>query len=122
MARANYFEYNKSFASFAKAEERYHVRRIEDGIKAIVQVYAPKMQAWMKRNRVWTDRTGDARRGLVAELVVVVGEMFQITMGHNVEYGRYLEFSNQGRYAVIRPALDYWGPQILKAVRRFMSG
>jgi hypothetical protein len=76
----------------------------------------------MQQNARWEDRTGDARRLLNTDLEIVVGEMYAITLDHGVEYGKYLELKHQGRFAIIQPALDHWGPIVFDAVRRFMNG
>ena len=58
-----------------------------------------------KRTAPWTDRTGNARRSINSkvwnEKDAIVGGL-----GIGVEYGKYLELSNQGKYRVIRPTMD----------------
>lgn len=94
---------------------------IHNGVKQIADYFAPQIEAWMKQNAPWTDRTGNARQTLHAEVVQVAGEMVAITFDHGMEYGLWLEVSNAGTYAIITPALDHWGPKVFAAVRELLS-
>lgn len=84
---------------------------------------APEITAWMKANAPWTDRTGNARRSLIAEAMAAVGqkvlalELRYGPRGGEVEYAKYLEYSHAGRYSIIAPAIDYWAPVILADVQ-----
>jgi hypothetical protein len=96
-------------------------RRVERGIHAIALRWAPEISNWMKANAVWTDRTGNARQALYTEVNYVAGQMTEIILEHGVEYGIWLEIANAGRFAIISPALDYFGPRIWQDVRRMLS-
>lgn len=92
----------------------------QDVIQALRQLaryYAPQIEAWMKQQARWTDRTGNARQSLYTEVEdMALGAM--LAMDYGVEYGFWLEFANQGDYAIVKPALDHWGPLIWAAVQR----
>jgi len=45
-----------------------------------------------------------------------------VSFDYGLEYGKFLEFSHAGRYAIIAPALDYWGIQIWNAVKELVRG
>ena len=83
---------------------------------AILQLLAarqPEITEWMQSNAPWTDRTGNARRGLNVD-IEAFADGIMLILQHGVTYGIYLELKNSGRYAILTPALDYWGPVILK--------
>lgn len=63
---------------------------------------ADRMEAYGKNNARWSDRTGDARRGLKAIVVDSTNRQgFTVAFGHSVDYGYYLEYAHGGRYAII---------------------
>jgi hypothetical protein len=93
-----------------------YVRIIRDNVHQIVLSYAPRIEAWMKKNAVWTDRTGNARQGLWSDAERLADEIV-LLMGHGVEYGIYLETISAGKWAIITPALDYFLPKILEDIR-----
>lgn len=74
--------------------------------------FSKKIEAWMRANAVWTDRTGDARRELRAEVIDITGKAVLILLRHGVDYGLWLEVSNAGKYAILGRALDTWAPVI----------
>lgn len=90
--------------------EEYN-RQVYSALWKLALGYAPKIEAWMKENASWTDRTSNARQTLWAEAFDFV-DVIVLAFGHGVDYGTFLELANQGRYAIITPALDVFGPQI----------
>lgn len=58
-----------------------------------------------KNGAPWVDRTGDARKSIghkvEAEAHAIKGHLFI-----GVDYGVFLELSNQGKYRIIRPTID----------------
>lgn len=60
----------------------------------------------------WNDITGNARRGLHAELVKEPGAII-LRLAHTVDYGKWLETIQDGKYAVIMPTLEKIGPQLI---------
>lgn len=96
-------------------------QRIEAGIVAIAQRWAPEIENYMKTQAPWTDRTGNARQGLHTEVNHAAGVMVEIILAHGVHYGIFLELANAGRFAIINPALDHFAPRIWADVRRMLS-
>lgn len=74
---------------------------------------AKKMQGWMRSDAVWTDRTGDARKRLTGEASEVRNGI-QIALAHGVDYGVWLEFAMEQRYAIIEPTIRLRGPEVLQ--------
>jgi hypothetical protein len=78
-----------------------------------MQAGAEEVQAYAQSNAPWTDRTGDARSGLYAEVYEEFGEIV-LELGHSVDYGIWLELKDNGKYAIIMPTLEVLGPQIIR--------
>lgn len=98
-----------------------YVAAIERGVAAIAQRYAAEVEAWMKDNAPWTDRTGNARQALYTEVNQVAGTMVELILAHGVEYGLWLEIRHAGRWAIVNPALDHFGPRMWADVVRLLS-
>jgi hypothetical protein len=87
---------------------------------------APDITNWMKQNALWTDRTGNARAGLETDVVLEVLYInLVLTIGRHpgggtLAYGRRLELDYGGKYAIIGPAIDHWGPVLLADMKALM--
>lgn len=92
---------------------------VRESVRAIALRRAPEIANWMKDNAPWTDRTGNARQSLYTEVEDLVG-VIVVHLSHGVEYGKYLELSNAGTYAIIGPALDHWAPILWQDVKDIM--
>jgi hypothetical protein len=100
-----------------------YIAAIRRGIRALADRRAPEIEAWMKSNAVWTDRTSNARQSLYSDVEQVSLDMVHIILayGATIDYAIYLELANAGRFSIITPALDYWGPQIWRDVQAMLS-
>lgn len=76
---------------------------IPGGIETGMHRLADSGETWMKANAPWTDRTGDARKGLRVD-VEREGDTIRCVFRHTVDYGFWLENRWNGRFAVIGPA------------------
>lgn len=90
----------------------WYIAAIRRGVYQIARRRAPEIEAWMKDNAPWTDRTGNARQTLTAEAEEVSLDMVSIILAHGMDYGIWLELAHGGAWAIIGPALDHWGPII----------
>lgn len=104
--------------AFPALTEAY-ARAIHNGVVQLAERYAVEIEAWMKSNAVWEDRTGNARQTLFAEAIDFT-DVVVILMSHGVEYGTFLELANAGQYSVITPALDYYIPRIWRDVQALL--
>lgn len=124
---ANYAgEFGKSFLSLAwkddglldglnKGEER-----VNREVETLLRYYAPEIENWMKSNASWTDQTGAARNGLAARFYSD-GSGRGIVLFHQVPYGVWLEVRFSGRYAIINPALQEWGPRVMTGMKDMLT-
>lgn len=92
--------------------EEFLFTTLQSGRKA-AREQAREIDAWLGPNAPWRDRTGMARRGLSAWVDETTGPIGTIIISHDqtLDYVIWLEIANQGRYSIIRPALDYWAPK-----------
>ena len=112
---------------------------ISDGTRAVTQDALPESiltsahrtaadaESGMKKNASWTDRTGNARKGLYA-VAGRDGNMFWVELGHGptIHYGIWLENRWNGRYAIVIPTAQIVMsrlPQLLQGeIRLEISG
>lgn len=97
-----------------------YIARIHIGLYRLAQSYAPRIEAWMKANAPWEDRTGNARQTLWSDVFDLANRAVGVILAHGVDYGIFLELANAGRYAIIAPAIDHFGPLIWQDVQRMM--
>ena len=81
---------------------------------------ADRLRAQMKRDAPWTDRTGRARRALLAE-VEQDDRKVALVLSHGVPYGKYLELSNGGRYAIVGPTVMREGYVVMRGMAGLMD-
>lgn len=98
-------------------------RRVIEGIGQIAQMFAARIEAWMKANAPWNDQSGAARQGLrgFAETSATGAVIWAV---HSVFYGIFLELGTSRGMAprpVIWPAIAAHGAAIMAAVRALVS-
>lgn len=71
-----------------------------------------------RRNAEWEDRTGDARDGLTAQTLAPRDGNVSLLLFHTVEYGKWLELIQNGRFAVIMKTLEEEAPRIIRNTMR----
>jgi hypothetical protein len=90
---------------------------VEAGLARVLASAAAEGEARMKSGAPWTDRTGAARSSLSGDSQVGGGQAV-VTLSHGVYYGIWLEVSNQGRYAIVRPTV----PRVAAGIGRALGG
>lgn len=88
-------------------------QRVNDAVMAILDRDAPKVEAYMKQNAPWTDRTGNARQGLRAQSYDAGPTEKGIILYQQVPYGIWLEIKYSGKYAIILPTIRAMGPVVM---------
>ncbi len=82
---------------------------------------ASELQAKMKMNRPWTDRTNMAKALLSARVSQPSSNTVRITLAHGVEYGIWLELAHGKNYAIIAPTIREEGPRVVEDLNNLMS-
>ena len=96
----------RSMAKHIPAVESYMLQR------------ARELQQYMKDNRPWQDRTGNARAGLYGRVSrSTKGYRQTIELGHSVYYGVYLEYAMERRFAIIEPTIRIKGPEVVNGLQ-----
>lgn len=108
-----------------KDEIKPRLKTMKPQLDAVVGAYmeyeSGVIQSDMRTNARWTDRTSNARNGLMA--VFEKGDKrYVITMFHSVPYGIWLEVRWSGRYAIILPTLEMAGPRVMRGISKIMRG
>lgn len=68
--------------------------------------------AYMKVNAPWTDRTSNARNGLDGSVFKRASSWVMNLFGR-ANYQIWLEVKNGGKYAIITPTIQIWGPRTM---------
>lgn len=76
--------------------------RVEEAVTIIFDHFALVAETEMKTGARWTDRTGNARAGLVAS-ADREGDTFTLNLASMASYGIWLEIRWSGKYAIIGP-------------------
>ena len=102
-----------------------NIDKMSDKLGAVVLMYsatkASELQAKMKINRPWTDRTGMAKATLNAKVSQPSPTIVRITLAHGVDYGIWLELAHEKNYAIIAPTVREEGPRIVSDLDDLMS-
>ncbi len=80
----------------------------EIAMRAQAEQATKKLVSAAKENKKWKDRSGDATRRLQSR-VEHRKDAIWIYLYHGVDYGIYLEFAHEKKYAVIFDTLRYVG-------------
>lgn len=82
---------------------------------------APLLERDAKENRPWTDRTGNARRGLTGSVEMSATDL-AVRLAHTVSYGVYLEYMQAGRFSILMPTMLKNKSQIEHMIRSYWEG
>lgn len=96
--------------------------QLHDSIRDAMESLKDEMVNYMKENALWTDHPGenrDARDNLQGSVVWTDKEHFTIMLGHGsqVYYGIWLEVRWGGRYAIVLPTVEHFGPMFPSKLR-----
>lgn len=109
------------------ALQRSHVRhmtRKNGALEAMFKGRIGFIENELKSRHPWQNRSGDAEKSLGAKVDVRksgLETIFTMTIGYikppRVKYGIHLENARAGAFAIVRPTVRRYGPQILAKVR-----
>lgn len=101
------------------------------------ELWCNEVQNYMKRTHPWENQTGDAERGLGAQVAGMDGDEIALYLYHSVHYGHFLEgylsdsdkppmptnfaYTYKGVLAVIQPTLDVYANVLGERLRGVLS-
>lgn len=85
--------------------------------RVFAETVAKDFEGYAKRNRPWTDRTGRARQGLTG-YVTSIGNGWRINIAHTVDYGIWLEYARNKKYAILEPTVRLKSTEVLNAFKK----
>lgn len=95
---------------------------VQKATVAYGQTAAAKLQQEAQLHRPWTDRTAQARQRLRGSLQPHrEGDGVTITLSHGVDYGVYLEYGHEKRFAIIAPTIRKEGQKIFDGWARMVK-
>lgn len=94
--------------------------RAQMAMQMYAETKAKELEAYMKQNRPWTDRTGAAKARLHTS-VHKVPEGYQIVLAHGVDYGIQLELAHEKKYAIIQPTILAKSNDVLKGFSNLLE-
>lgn len=94
--------------------------RLEKAVMDYGKTSAQKLRTLAVKNRPWTDHTAHARQRLHGECERY-DTGIRIILAHGVEYGVYLEFAHEKRYAVIYPILQREAGNVMQGLRNLFE-
>lgn len=124
---------------------KHGIEMLEDKSDKAFMMYAEtsatKLQNYARRNRTWTDRTSHARQRLTGKADKVEMNLYRISLSHGVDYGVYLEGTNnpnwskginqltgleaefkyEKKYAIINPTIKANSSKIMDGLRNLMD-
>lgn len=89
--------------------------KADASLKMYADTASKKVEAYAKKNRPWTDRTGNARNGLNTK-VEKYGKNYRIALRHGMWYGVYLELANEQKYAIIDKTIEEMSPEVMRGL------
>lgn len=73
------------------------------------------------QRKPWIHRTGKARK-MIKGVAFSEDDAIGIKLMHRVEYGEYLEMSNDRKYAILEPTCREFMPEIKELARKYFGG
>jgi hypothetical protein len=85
---------------------------IDAAVDLAFDAMEPRAETKMRQGAPWTDRTGNARNGLMAKHDGTPMVEHVLTLYHSMPYGFWLEVRWSGRYAIIGPTMFDIAPEL----------
>lgn len=105
---------------FPQMADKYTQSIFQSG-RMVAHQQAAEMEQYAKANAPWTDRTGRTRAGLHAR-VEETGPIGTIILSYaELEPGIWLEVANGGRFSIIAPTIDIFGPRLMRSLQNMIN-
>jgi HK97 gp10 family phage protein len=117
-------EFSFSFSDeFLKLGIKEMDRKLNRAAYGVCRYWDSRIEANMKHNAPWKDRTTNARNGLFANAVKFGERTFGIILGHSVTYGIYLELGTRymRKRPIIIPTLNKYGPKVMVTFKKILD-
>lgn len=97
---------------------RQRIDAIERDIVRLVNRLSNQAATFMRQNARWTDRTGEARAGLYADVEHAVRESVTLLLSHGpaVPYAVWLEYAFSGKFEILSTTSDHFWPLLYRGV------
>lgn len=82
---------------------------------------ARNLEAYMKYNKPWTNRTGQATQRLTGISKQTSPTEWTITLSHGVSYGIFLELCHEGKYAIIQPTITAKSGDVMRGFNHIID-
>lgn len=112
------FDYDKS--KLSKNMEKFSLK-LGAAVLMYANTKAVQLEASMKWNRPWTDRTGMAKATLRTVVTQPDQNTIRITLAHGVSYGIWLELAHEKKWAIVNPTLEKEAPNVVDGLQDLMS-
>jgi hypothetical protein len=89
---------------------------IDAAVDLVFDTMEPVAESKMRNGAPWTDRTGNARNGLMAKHESKPMVEHVMTLYHTMPYGFWLEVRWSGRFAIIGPVMLDIAPEITRRI------
>lgn len=109
------FDFSEIYKSLDALPER-----LEKSLNKYGKTVSKQLEAEAKKNRKWIDRTGHARQRLQGGSELRPGKLI-IYLQHGVDYGIYLEFAHEKKYAIVYPTLRREAPEAMNGLRGVLN-
>lgn len=107
-------------STLARNIEKY-VDKVLVAVMAVAEYMAQKIEDYAKVNASWVDRTGNARKMLRGEVDKIAEDMVVIYLIQGMDYGKWLELCNGGKYAIVMKSLEAHYHEVMAMVRRLLA-
>lgn len=112
----------------SKFESPKHMElKLQRALYGVCKYWDGRVEAHMKHNAPWKDRTTNARNGLTATAQksgsTVAASNFAIILSHSVDYGVYLEEGTENMTArpIIMPTIREYAPKVMATLRKILD-
>lgn len=90
-------------------------------IYQVLRYHAPALASQAKTDAAWTDRTGNARSGLSADVRVEGKHQYALVLYGSVKYQIWLEVRFAGKYAIIMPTIRSYAPKVYASLHKLLD-
>lgn len=109
-------DYSQVYTNLSKLQSKFDV-----AVSLLCENGSQKMEQYAKEHRPWKDQTGNARQRLKGSWAKE-RKGYVVKIAHGVDYGVWLEFAHERKYAILLPTIEKVGKgEILPAFQNFVG-